>query len=314
MRIIFMGTPEFAVPSLKAITAEDGDFEVVLVVTGADKPRKSKHAEAEPSPVKKTALALHLPVYETDDVTSPEFIRIVTELNADVIVVAAFRILPAAIYEKATLGAFNLHASLLPAYRGAAPINWSIIKGEAETGVTTFFLQQRVDTGNIILQEKIAIDPAENATDLARRMSEIGARTVVDTLKLIASQSVAMSDQDDALASRAPKLNRDNTRIVWSQPVAALHNFIRGLALKPAAWTTFQGKTMKLFRAAPASPSLEAFHTHPGAILVDHGRLYATCSDGWLEILSLQLEGRKPMEAAEFLRGFRPDSGPQLFV
>ena len=313
MRIIFMGTPEFAVPSLKAIVAEGNEFELVLVVTGSDKPRRNKHSTPEPSPVKQTAISLGLPVYETDDVTSQDFIDRVTAERVDVIVVAAFRILPPAVYEQAAFGAFNLHGSLLPAYRGAAPINWAIIRGERETGVTTFFLQQRVDTGNVILQEKMMIESSENATDLARRMSAIGARVVVDTLHLIASGKVALSPQNDALASKAPKLNRDNTRIAWSQPLRVVNDFIRGLALKPTAWTTFNGKTLKIFRAAP-DPCLELTLSAPGMVFVGNGRLYASCSDGWIEVQSLQLEGRKPMEAGEFLRGFRYEAGQQFFV
>ncbi len=315
MRIIFMGTPEFAVPSLQAIAAEKETFEIVLVVTGRDKPRKSKHADAEPSAVKQAALALSLPVYEVDDVTRPDFAETVAACRADVIVVAAFRILPPAVYEQAALGAFNLHASLLPAYRGAAPINWALIRGEGETGVTTFFLQQRVDTGNIILQKKTTIAPDENATDLAHRLSVIGAQVVVDTLRLIVSRSVEVSSQNDALASRAPKLTRDNTRLDWLQPVLVINNVIRGLALKPAAWTTFRGKTMKIFRATPSAYFVETLSSAtPGTFFADQGRLYAKGADGWLELLSLQLEGRKPMEASEFLKGFRADAGPSLFV
>ena len=315
MRIIFMGTPDFAVPSLQAIATENSAIELVLVVTGKDKPRKSKHADAEPSPVKIAALALGLPVYEVDDVTDPAFAATIAACKPDVIVVAAFRILPPAVYEQAALGAFNLHASLLPAYRGAAPINWSIIKGEKETGVTTFFLQQRVDTGNIILQQKTPIAPDENANNLTRRLSEIGASVVVNTLHQIASDSVNVSGQNDALASRAPKLTRDNTRIQWSQPVAAINDFIRGLALKPAAWTIFQGKTIKIFSACPAALSIEIPSASPGgAILADKSRLFVSGSDGWLELLSLQLEGRKPMEASEFLRGFRHDAESLFFV
>lgn len=309
-----MGTPEFAVPSLQAIAAANNEYELVLVVTGSDKPRRNKHADAEPSPVKKAALALGLPVYETDDVSSPEFAETVAACKADVIVVAAFRILPPAVYEQAASGAFNLHASLLPAYRGAAPINWAIIRGEQETGVTTFFLQKSVDTGNIILTAKTPVAPDENATDLARRLSVIGAVVVVETLHLISSGRVAVSSQDNALASRAPKLTRDNTRINWSQPVSALHDFIRGLALKPSSWTTLDGKTMKIFKASLATIAIEPSTEPPGTILVNEGHLYAKGSDGWLELLSLQLEGRKPMEAAEFLRGFRHDREELLFV
>ena len=313
MRIIFMGTPEFAVPSLKAIAADD-KFELVLVVTGSDKPRRNKHAEPEPSPVKQAAIALGLPVYETDDVTSREFADIVADERADVIVVAAFRILPPAVFEHAALGTFNLHASLLPAYRGAAPINWAIIHGDWETGVTTFFLQKRVDTGKIILQEKTLIDPAENATDLASRLSVLGACVVSDTLHLIALHQEVVSVQDETLVSKAPKLTRDNTRITWAQPVRSVNNFIRGLAMKPTAWTTFNGKTMKIFKAAPGEPFLEKAAASPGTVFVDNGKLNVSCADGWLEVLSLQLEGRKPMEAVEFLRGFRHDREQQLFV
>ena len=313
MRIIFMGTPEFAVPSLKAIAANN-EFKLILVVTGTDKPRRNKNAEPEPSPVKQAAISLGLPVYETDDVNSLEFAEIVAAERADVIVVAAFRILPSTVFEEAALGAVNLHASLLPAYRGAAPINWSIINGDRETGLTTFFLQKRVDTGNIILQENMTIDPAENATDLASRLSVLGACVVTDTLHLIASHQVVVSTQDEALVSKAPKLTRNNTRISWSQPVRNVNDFIRGLATKPTAWTTFNGKTMKIFKASPGAPFSEAALLSPGTVFVDNGKLYASCSDGWLEVLSLQLEGRKLMEAAEFLRGFRHDSQQQLFV
>jgi len=309
-----MGTPEFAVPSLKAIAAEGNDYELVLVVTGSDKPRRNKHSEPEPSPVKQVALSLGIPVYETDDVKSQEFADRVAAERADVIVVAAFRILPPAVFEKAVLGAFNLHASLLPAYRGAAPINWALINGEHETGVTTFFLQQRVDTGNIIIQEKTAVDPAENATDLASRLSVIGARVVADTLHLIASHKVVVSGQDELLASRAPKLTRDNTRITWSKPVKVVNDFVRALAMKPTAWSTFNGKTLKIFRARPGASLGEITPVSPGTLFVDKGQIYVSCSDGWLEVLSLQLEGCKPMEAVEFLRGFRQDREQQLFV
>ena len=299
---------------MQAIAAENSAFELLLVVTGKDKPRKNKHSDPEPSAVKIAALALGLPVYEVDDVTDPDFAATIAAYKPDVIVVAAFRILPPAVYEQATLGAFNLHASLLPAYRGAAPINWSVIKGEKETGVTTFFLQQRVDTGNIILQKKTPIAPDENATNLTRRLSEIGASVVVNTLHQIASGSVNVSGQNETLASRAPKLTRDNTRIKWAQPVAAINDFIRGLALKPAAWTTFQGKTMKIFSASPASLSPAIPSASPGTIFAERSRLYASGTDGWLELLSLQLEGRKPMEASEFLRGFRHDAEALFFV
>jgi methionyl-tRNA formyltransferase len=308
-----MGTPGFAVPSLQALAAARQEFEIVLVVTGADKPRRGRHAEPEPCEVKKAALSLGLPVHETDDVDNPQFIAKIAGCRPDVIVVAAFRILPPAVFKLARLGAFNLHASLLPSYRGAAPVNWAIIMGERETGVTTFFLQERVDTGNIILKEKTPVDPRENATELSERLSRIGAGAVVETLRRIAAHNAAVTLQDDALATKAPKLTRENTRIRWSQPVSSINDFIRGLSLKPAAWTTFEGKTMKIFRAAPASITGK-LPGEPGSVMIEGGRFLVSGSDGWLEVLSLQLEGRKTMEAAEFLRGFRQTMGPLVLI
>lgn len=319
MRVIFMGTPEFAVPSLKSIAAESGDFELALVVTGADKPRRNRHSEPEPTPVKKAALELGLPVYESDDVNAPEFLETVARHKPDVIVVAAFRILPPEVFGIPPLGTFNLHASLLPAFRGAAPINWSIISGESRTGVTTFFLQKTVDTGNIILMQETGIGPEENASELTARLSLIGADVVVKTLRLIGSGSVNAARQDDSLATRAPKLTRENTRIIWDQPVRRLHDFVRGLALRPGAWTTFNEKIVKIYRAFP----LDSAHVRddraqqqpagPGSLDIEGDRLFVKGSDGWLEILQLQAEGKKTMAAAEFLRGLRHADEPLRF-
>ncbi|NTV92820.1 MAG: methionyl-tRNA formyltransferase [Chlorobiaceae bacterium] len=312
MRIVFMGTPEFAVPSLRSIAAEHDFFKLVLVVTGSDKPRRSRNAPLEPSPVKIAALELGLQVYETDDVSSPDFLSVVADSAPDVIVVAAFRILPPEVYGLAKLGAFNLHASLLPAYRGAAPINWAIIKGEKESGVTTFFLQKTVDTGNVIMQEKIPVLPDDNASTLSVKLSHLGAELVVKTLRSIQTGTVEVQEQDDALLSRAPKLTRENTRINWNQPAEVLSDFIRGLAMKPAAWTTVQKRTMKIFRAIPVAEEISSPEEQPGSILVENGRFLVRGSDGWLEVTQLQPEGRKPMEGAEFARGFRPESGTAL--
>lgn len=314
MRIVYMGTPGFAVPSLEAIAALPEEFEIALVVTGADKPRRKKGAPPEPTPVKQAALALGLPVYETDDVKDPAFAERIRHLRPDVIVVAAFRILPPAVYEAALLGAFNLHASLLPAYRGAAPINWAIIEGEAESGVTTFFLQRQVDTGNVILTQKSPIGPDESAEEYADRLSQIGAGAVVESLRRIAGGPIEVTEQNDALATRAPKLTRENTRIDWSRPVRRIHDFVRGLSRRPTAWTTLDGKTMKLFRTAVAEERHHLGEPVPGTLFIDGDRLFAACSDGWLELLELQLEGKKPMEAAGFLRGFRAENEELRFV
>lgn len=311
LRVVFMGTPQFAVPSLRRIAAMSPEFETVLVVTGADKPRRSKNSPPEPTPVKQAALELGLPVFEAEDVTTPEFAEKVAVSKPDVIVVAAFRILPPAVFQLPQLGTFNLHGSQLPAYRGAAPVNWSIINGDAETGVTTFFLQQSVDTGNIITSDSTPIGPEENASELLERLSEIGAGTVERTLRMIASGSVTPEKQDDRFATKAPKLTRQNTRIDWSQPVQRLHDFIRGLAMRPTAWTTFGGKNLKIYRARPfdGAESSEA----PGTLRIEDGRLLVAGSDGWLELLTVQAEGKKAMEAESFARGLRFGDEPLRF-
>ncbi|WP_264357646.1 methionyl-tRNA formyltransferase [Chlorobaculum tepidum] len=303
MRVVFMGTPEFAVPSLRRIAAMKPQFETVLVVTGCDKPRRSKNSPPEPTPVKQAALELGLPVLEADDVSSHEFALQVAAARPDVIVVAAFRVLPPEVLELPPLGTFNLHGSLLPAYRGAAPVNWAIINGDAETGVTTFFLQKSVDTGNIITMDRTPIGPDENAFELLKRLSEIGAGTVERTLTMIADGAVMPEKQDERFATKAPKLNRENTRIDWNQPVQRLHDFIRGLALKPAAWTTFGGKSLKIYKAKACA--IETAPDEPGTLRIADGRLLVAGTDGWIELLSVQAEGKKAMDGELFARGLR---------
>ncbi|NTV02138.1 MAG: methionyl-tRNA formyltransferase [Chlorobiaceae bacterium] len=313
MRVVFMGTPEFAVPSLRRIAAEATKFEVVLVVTGCDKPRRNSHADPEPTPVKRAAMELGLPVYETDDVKSAEFAAKVADSRPDVIVVAAFRILPPEVFELPRLGTFNLHGSLLPAYRGAAPVNWAIMNGDPRSGVTTFFLQKSVDTGNVITFDETPVGPDENASELLSRLSEIGAGTVARTLSMIAEGPVVPQKQDDRLATRAPKLTRENTRIEWARTVRQLHDFVRGLAMKPAAWTTLGGKMVKIYRTRPFAGNPGGGETAPGTIRIESGHLLARGTDGWLEVLSLQPEGKKAMDGDSFVRGFRAGEGPVRF-
>lgn len=312
LRVVFMGTPGFAVPSLRRVAAMAPEFETVLVVTGCDKPRRSKNAPPEPTPVKQAAFALGLPVFEADDVTTPEFAATVAASRPDIIVVAAFRILPPEVFGLPARGTFNLHGSLLPAYRGAAPVNWSIINGDAETGVTTFFLQQSVDTGNIITMDSTPIGPDENASGLLERLSEIGAGTVERTLRMIAAGTVVPQKQDDRVATKAPKLTRQNTRIDWNQPVRRLHDFIRGLALKPTAWSTFAGKSLKLYQSRPV-PDAGA-PDEPGTLRIEGGRLLVAGTDGWLELLSVQPEGKKAMDGESFARGLRSGNEPLRFL
>lgn len=308
MKLVFMGTPEFAVPSLKKII--EAGFDISLVVTSPDKPRRSASDDPEPTPVKKVAQAFGLRVLEVEDLKSPDVERVLRDVQPDVMVVVAFRILPKELFTIPTKGTFNLHASLLPKYRGAAPINWAIINGETETGVTTFFLQEKVDTGNMILQKSLTIQPNEVATELAVRLSELGAQTVVETLRLIETDSVQLVQQDSSLSTKAPKLTKENTRIDWTKSARDVFNFIRGLSERPTAWTTLDDKQVKLYRAALFS---ETETGEPGKWIVGDETLYVQCKTGIIEILSLQQEGRKRMRASDFLRGYRP-TGSEKFV
>jgi methionyl-tRNA formyltransferase len=308
LRVVFMGTPEFAVPSLRKVVASG--YEVVLVVTSPDKPRQSARSEPEPTPVKKTALELGLPVLEVEDLNNPDFDCALRQAAPDVMVVVAFRILPARIFSIAPKGIFNLHASLLPKYRGAAPINWAIINGEKETGVTTFFLQEKVDTGQMIVQKRLEIFPDEVATELAARLSVLGAEAVVDTLDLIRHNAVVPIPQDDSLATKAPKLTKENTQINWNQPASAVHQFVCGLSERPAAWTTLEDKVVKVYRSKVIEPTGAG---DAGKWHVSGDALYVSCAEGLLEILSLQIEGKKRMRASDFLRGYRI-KGHERFV
>lgn len=300
-----MGTPEFAVPSLKKIVESDLNITLSLVVTSPDKPRLNARSEPQPTPVKRTALELGLPVLEVEDVKSPEFADKIRELQPDVIVVVAFRVLPPHVFSIPGKGTFNLHASLLPKYRGAAPINWAIINGDKESGVTTFFIQEKVDTGTMILQRSTPIGENETATDLAIRLSAIGAETVVETLRMIKENSVQPAFQDNALATKAPKLTRDNTRIEWGKSATDVFNFVRGLADRPTAWTMFDGKMVKIYSTIPSSETASE-PLQPGKWQICDGKLLAGSGEGLLEILSLQFEGKKRMLATDFLRGYRP--------
>ncbi|ACF13969.1 methionyl-tRNA formyltransferase [Chloroherpeton thalassium ATCC 35110] len=301
-----MGTPHFSVPSLRKIAASDSGLQIKLVVTSPEKPRQSARSKPEPTPVKAVAMAFGLPVYEVEDVKSPEFLQKINEIRPDVIVVVAFRVLPPEVFTAAKIGTFNLHASLLPKYRGAAPINWSIINGDSETGVTTFFIQQKVDTGNIILQKKTEIGEHETATELAVRLSEIGGDAVLETLQMIQNGAVQLQVQDNALATKAPKLFKENTRIDWAAPAKKVNDMIRGLAERPTAWTTMNGKSVKIFQAAPCELSpVQALAA--GEWLIQDGKLYVGCGEGVLDVKRLQFEGKKQMEVEVFLRGFRPN-------
>lgn len=302
LRIVFMGTPDFAVASLQ-ILVESG-WNVVAVVTAPDKPQ-GRGRKLIPSPVKEKALELGIAVLQPTKLKSPEFLLELSALHADLQVVVAFRMLPELVWSMPPMGTFNLHASLLPNYRGAAPINWAIINGEKETGVTTFFLKHEIDTGSIIFQEKETIDPEDNVGTLYNRLMVKGATLVQRTVDAIAEGNIFPFPQDEAKAlHHAPKIYKETCQIEWTDSAENIHNFVRGLSPYPAAWTNLQGKILKIFKTKPSTankPSLS-----PGQYVTDGKTSFIfQTGEGALEVLELQLEGKKHMTIEEFLRGNR---------
>ncbi len=303
-----MGTPEFAVPSLKRIR-EDG-HDIVAVVTAPDK-RQGRGLKVRPSAVKNAAVSLGVErILQPTSVKDPEFAAQVASLNADVIVVVAFRILPPPVFNAAHLGSFNLHGSLLPKYRGAAPIHHAVLSGDSETGVTTFFLKQKVDTGNVIMRLKMPIGENETTGEVYERMMFLGAEAVSKTLRLIEDGSAAVEPQDDSLASPAPKVHAADAAINWAAGSLVVHNQIRGYSPIPGAWSTIRGQRVKVFR------SLRSFDygqgDPPGTINTVEDRLFVSCGSGSVELLELQLEGKKRVAAADFVRGYRVETGEVL--
>ncbi len=305
LRIVFMGTPEFAVPSLERLV--EAGYRPVAVVTGPDRPR-GRGQRVQPTPVKATAERLGLsPILQPESVRDPAFAEAVAALQPDIIVVVAFKILPPEVYTQARLGAFNLHASLLPRYRGAAPIHRAIMAGEAETGVTTFFLQPQVDTGDIILQKRTPIGPEETAGELHDRLMQLGAEAVLETVRLIERGEVHPRPQDDRQATQAPKLTREEARVPWDRPAPVVHNHIRGLSPHPGAWTTHRDRQLKLYRSRVTEGE-----GPPGTVLEANDRLIVACGEGAVEILELQQEGRRILPAHAFLRGYPLRPGDRL--
>ncbi len=306
MKIVFMGTPEFAVPSLKGIV--EACFEVAAVVTNPDEPR-GRGLKVFPPAIKTAASDLGLRVIQTDSVRDPGFVETLTDISPDLIVVVAFRILPKEVFNIPALGTFNLHASLLPRYRGAAPINWAIINGERETGVTTFFLDEKVDTGKIILQKRLTIGEDENAGELAGRLSSLGAEAVVETVKMVASGDVPLIEQNGSLATKAPKISKDDCLIDWNRKAGDIHNFVRGFSPNPTAYTFLNGKLLKVYRTRLTGSKATG---QPGELSVEEGGLMVACADEVIGIDELQLEGKKKLDARDFVRGARIESGAKL--
>ena len=298
LRIVFMGTPEFAVASLEAIV--EAGYNVVAVVTAPDKPQ-GRGQKIEMSPVKVCALKHNLNVLQPTNLKSAEFIETLRSLNANLQIVVAFRMLPEVVWSMPKLGTFNLHASLLPQYRGAAPIHWAVINGEKETGVTTFFLKHEIDTGSIIYQDREPIAEDDTVGSLYDRLMAKGASLVLRTVKAIEAESApALPQQASGTLKHAPKLFRENCEIKWDRPAGDIRNFIRGLNPFPTAWTLLRGKSYKILRATVASGG----NGEPGTIDTDERTyLRLRASDGWVSIEELQPEGKRKMNVPDFFRG-----------
>lgn len=313
LRIVFMGTPDFAVESLRSLV--EGGYQVVGVVTMPDKPVGRHQTVLQASPVKRYAEEKGLPVLQPEKLKDPVFLEQLRALRADLQVVVAFRMLPEVVWAMPPMGTFNLHASLLPQYRGAAPINWAIINGETETGLTTFFLQHEIDTGNIIRQVRVPVAPTDNAGDLHDRLMQLGGALVTETVDLIARgdvQTVAQPSPADGVALKpAPKIFKETCRIAWCEGVKRAYDFIRGLSPYPAAWTELVEGDKRLILKVYAAEMETAVPGEPVGTLVTDGRsaMRVALPDGYLRLLSVQLAGKKRMDIADFLRGFHP-SGP----
>jgi len=296
-----MGTPEFAVPSLEILLKEG--CSIAAVITAPDKPA-GRGMHLHQSAVKKFALDNNLKILQPEKLKDENFLSELKSLQPDLGVVVAFRKLPESVWDLPRLGTFNLHASLLPNYRGAAPINWAIINGEKETGATTFFLTHEIDTGKIILQEKISIGDEETAGELHDRMKIMGASLVLKTVKQIENGNTQTTDQLlNGDFKKAPKIFTEDCGIHFEKTTDEVFNLIRGLSPYPAAFTTMNAKVLKIFRAGKI---LELHSATPGSVSSD-GKTFLrfACSDGWIEIKELQLEGKKKMSVEEFLRGHK---------
>ena len=307
LRIIFMGTPDFAVASLDALV--QAGCNIVAVVTAPDKPA-GRGMKLQQSAVKQYADANGLITLQPDKLKSPEFIEALQKLQADIQVVVAFRMLPEIVWNMPPLGTINVHGSLLPQYRGAAPINWAIINGEKETGVTTFQLQHAIDTGAILLQERIPIAANNTAGEIHDTMMEVGAQLLVKTLHGLFDNSIKAVAQEQVIGNdalkHAPKIFTKDCEIDWEKPCASIHNLIRGLAPFPGAITKIDGKIVKLF----LTQKMEEPPTEAQGSFITDGKTFAkiACKDGYIGLADIQWEGKKRMPIIDFLRGYRKPS------
>ncbi|MFK8104590.1 MAG: methionyl-tRNA formyltransferase [Saprospiraceae bacterium] len=301
LKIVFMGTPAFAVPSL-AILLENG-YDIVGVITAPDKYGGRGKKQLISSHVKKYAVEKGLNLLQPTNLKDPDFQANLKALEVDLQVVVAFRMLPVAVWDMPKIGTFNLHGSLLPKYRGAAPIHWAVINGETETGVTSFFLKHKIDTGDMLRQAKMPIGEDETTGEVHDRMMTIAAQVVLETVQSIERNDYTTTPQDETLVSSAPKIFTSTCEINFDQATAKIHNFIRGLNPFPTAWTTFKGKKLKIFRATKEITS----HSHPVGefFLVDNKAVKVSTPDGFIQLLEVQYEGRKRMPIKDFLNGMQ---------
>lgn len=301
LRIIFMGTPDFAVASLEALVKQGCN--IIAVVTAPDKPA-GRGMKLTESPVKQYAVANKIPVLQPDKLRNPLFLSTLSNLKADIQIVVAFRMLPETVWNMPPMGTINVHGSLLPQYRGAAPINWAIIHGEKETGVTTFKLKHAIDTGDILLQEKMIIDENETAGQVHDRMKILGAELLVKTIQQLAKGNLMeMPQQHAGDLQHAPKIFTETCKIDFSKSVQQVHNLIRGLSPFPGAYTFVQGKMLKIYQSLKEE---KVIAETPGDIITDGKTFFKiACSNGYINILELQLEGKKKMPVTEFLKGYR---------
>jgi len=302
LRIIFMGTPEFAVGILDTIIKNN--YDVVGVITATDKPA-GRGQKIKYSAVKEYALANNLTLLQPTNLKDETFLAELKALNANLQIVVAFRMLPKVVWEMPSLGTFNLHASLLPNYRGAAPINWAIINGETKTGVTTFFIDDKIDTGAMILNSEIAIEPTESAGELHDRLMNLGSTTVIDTLKIIENGNVTTTIQEDNEEIKtAYKLNKENCKIDWTKSGDEINNLIRGLSPYPAAWCFLKDKNEELsIKIYEAKLVLESHSFEIGSLISSKKEIKIAIKNGYILLLSLQLPGKKRMQVAELLNG-----------
>lgn len=297
MQIVFMGTPRFAVPSLEALHRS---FGVELVVTGAAKPR-GRGLRRQPSPVQEAALSLGIPVWEVDSLRDAAFVERFRVLEPDYVVVVAFRIVPPEVYSCARRAAFCVHPSLLPKFRGAAPIQWTILCGEEVTGVTSFLLEETVDTGAILLQRAIPVPPEVTFGELHDLLMPVAAEVAVETLHGLHTGTLQAQPQDHSRATAAPKIRPEQTHLHWDRPAEEVRRWIHALSPEPGAWSWLEGHRLRLLRARTLPESFAP----PGSFRMSASRFLVACADGAVELLELHLEGRRPLPVADFLCGWR---------